>query len=434
MISAAYVKSRQYTLPASDPFLSFEASIFDISESIDNDIDEYYDTCKSYMIESEIVGFLDEDKQLYLESESKNVFEKIGEAVQKAIEKLIKFIKSIIDKIKNIGFKHKDTESKIKKFMDDCKKNNPALYKTMNEEVIAEFAASDLNFDAVKTITEIRNAYEEFLAIAKKKDADPNSVKAKCEATKKKIDSFFDKDKNTALKVAGAVTTVTGAITAAALLKSKLASAKEATVKANEAANKLNIEKVETYYKLKNSTDPKERELVDDRLTIAQQEKNCALYAVHAISKSTDIAFKIVNLLDNALTRKILEKRIAKSDEYYKKVQDMHSRIEREKQAEKDSETRKMQDEAYNRAIGQNKANREDHITHRDQDLRRARHEAYNKAMGQNSANIDFARNNAAVDNKTKNDSYWRQKGANEANKEDKPPKTPKPKKSKKNK
>ena len=58
----------------------------------------------------------------------------------------------------------------------------------MNEEVIAEFVASDLNFDAVKTITEIRNAYEEFLAITKKKDADPNSVKAKCEATKKKIE------------------------------------------------------------------------------------------------------------------------------------------------------------------------------------------------------------------------------------------------------
>ena len=329
MVSVNYIKNDNFTLLASDPSLLLEESLNEISESVDAEVEAYVNRCEMYAIESEIMGSIDEEAQVYIESGKSNVFEKIGNAVIAMGKKIAEFIQKIIEKIKDIGFKNKTEEEKVKALLEDTKKHNPEKYKEMNKDIIAEFKNGELDFNACASIKDMREAYNEFVEIAKKKDTTPDDLSEKFEKMKKKAESA---DKSGVVKVAGAATTIIGAAVAIATLKSKIDSAKKTSLDAQNATAEMNAKTLAAIRELHNSADPTLQSYVSPTLKKATILKNAQLWMNKQSEGYVTRELNVIQKIGNGLREFISKNR--KSGDEYRNSNDLLSHAERVGRAE----------------------------------------------------------------------------------------------------
>ena len=173
-----------------------ECSLFEqyLSSCMD-DIYEAYSELKSktdfIMLESSIMGAIDEDKQLFLESENKNYIEIIGKKIIELGKKFMEMIDSLIEKVKNIGFKFKSNEKKMQLLI----KKHPELAKEKIQVICDEGA---LDFSDIDSLAKLDKEFETILRMSKEKNVDPNTLRGRWEKAKKK---FVNPDDDTATKI-----------------------------------------------------------------------------------------------------------------------------------------------------------------------------------------------------------------------------------------
>ena len=346
MISVSYVKNNNAgTLLASDPFLSFENALMQISDEVDREIEIYENACAMYTIESEIMGSIDENAQLYIEAGNKNVFEKIGDAVIAIGKKIAGFISGIIDKIKNIGFKHKSEEEKLKALMDDLKKKDPEKYHSMSKEVVAEFKNGELDFNAIKSIKDMRDAYDEFLELAKKKDSTPDDLQTKLDNIKRKAENA---DKLAVVKAAGAVGTVVTTGLLFATIKSKLDGAKKTSMDAEKATAEINEKTIRAIREMQDNTNgistQADRDAVSRNLRKSQIIKNANIYANNEIKDYVGRNMSVIERLIRSIP--FINRRIQnETDEFLRNVDRHGQKLARRTQHEENENLRRVQAE-----------------------------------------------------------------------------------------
>jgi len=114
-----------------------------------------------------------------MEQKKKNVFERIGETVIKLFKKFSEMIDKIISHFKEGSFARKSNIQKLELLL----KEHPELKK----EALGAFNEGALNMSDFKSLKELDAAFDEIVKMSKKEDVDPNSLKGKWEAAKKKI-------------------------------------------------------------------------------------------------------------------------------------------------------------------------------------------------------------------------------------------------------
>lgn len=201
MISMNYVNGNPSSIPIGDAYFSFLNEVRAIEESVIDDITAYNRKCEVLLTESMIMENGSYDT--FVESEGPNIVEKIGKAVREMVMKTIEFIKSIVEAIRNIGFKNKSDMAKVESLV----KKHPDLKDT----IICSFQKGELEVKDVKTFAELERSYEEIVRLAQKNE-NPKSLKAKWDNA---VEKFKNADKSAIASTAKAITAV---ITAAAAI------------------------------------------------------------------------------------------------------------------------------------------------------------------------------------------------------------------------
>ena len=218
MINIRYVNNISPLYTESD-ITAYENDIESCYHEIENDLDNLSYIETRYTMESMIYG---DSTTVYLtESEKKNIFTKIGEALIKAGKIFVEAIQKIIEKIKNIGFKSKTDLEKL----EELKKKNPSLVN----EIQVQFDNGALDLADIKSLKELNSAWDDIYKLSKRADVDEKTLRGKWNKAMDK----FDKDSKSwgVVKVATATTAVVGAIVA---VKTLIPKCKEAQQKATE--------------------------------------------------------------------------------------------------------------------------------------------------------------------------------------------------------
>lgn len=353
MISVAFINNGYEPLLASDPFLSFDKMVLEMSTEIDDMIESYLSVYDKYMTESAIMGELDEEKSVYLEAERTNIFDKIGNAVIALFKKVQEIIKNIIDSLKNIGFKNKENTEKMQELLDNYKKNDPEKYKAVKNDIIAKFNSGEFDPTFAKNVKEMDEAYREIIKLAKQKDVKPDSLRAKIDAMKKKFDDIDKPVKTTATIITVAVGIAT--------FKSKVLDARKSTT----AYEKNLAEENEEFLKaLKELSEQEGGAYTDQALSKAQLIKNVRNWKIGKTEKLVRREQGIINTLQQGIlgwidshTGNKISNKIKSSRAQYDT--DMESRTrasEYKSQKAREAERDKNYEDAYDQARGRTRA------------------------------------------------------------------------------
>lgn len=196
MISYNFVNGNPASIPIGDAYFSLLNDTDSIYESILSDINDFNKRAQAVYTESSIMG--DNSYELFIEAESPNIVEKIGKGVKAMVAKAVEFIKSIVEAIKNLGFKNKSDMAKVQALVNK--------HPDLKDEIIGSFKKGELNVKDVSTFTELEKAYEDIVKLAQTAE-NPNSLKAKWNKAVKK----FEDNSKTITNVGKAVTTVVAA-------------------------------------------------------------------------------------------------------------------------------------------------------------------------------------------------------------------------------
>ena len=223
MISLEYVNG-SYTRETDALCKPFELFLETSKREMDQMFAEFSIVEEKVLLESAIMGTVQEPVMMVYEEGKKNIFTKIGEAIVSIYKKLVEFIDTAIDKIKTYAF---DKKSDIQK-LEVLIKKHPDL----KNEAIGAFNSGALDLQDVKSLKDLDSTFEEILKMAKKKDVDPNTLRGKWEKAKEK----FEKDEKSwkVVKVAAATTTIISAAVAIKTLPALLVKHKNEYAKNKE--------------------------------------------------------------------------------------------------------------------------------------------------------------------------------------------------------
>lgn len=200
MISMNYVNGNPSSIPIGDAYFSFLNELRTIEESVFDDITAYNRRCEVLLTESSIMENGSYDA--FVESEGPNIVEKIGKTIREMVMKTVEFIKSIVEAIRNIGFKNKSDMAKVETLV----KQHPDL----RDKIICSFQKGELEVKDVKTFAELEKNYEEIIRLAQKNE-NPNSLKTKWNNA---VEKFKNADKSAIVSTAKSVTAVISAAAA----------------------------------------------------------------------------------------------------------------------------------------------------------------------------------------------------------------------------
>lgn len=383
MISISFINNEYEELIASNPFLSLEKAIDTVSNEIDNTIDDFFREYDKYTVESSILEEVDHEKEIYFEAGKTNIFEKIGNSVMEIFRKFQNLIKSVIEKIKNIGFKNKSNEEKMKSLLDYYKKNEPEKYKSLKDDVVVAFKNGELNPIDMKSVKEMNDAYEEILRLSKQKDVKPDSLKAKFEAMKKKFSDTVDK--GTVAKTAGAVTAIIGAGLAIATFRSKLANSNKTISECNKIIAEDNAKFLKTLNEMKTANP----EFASEELSKAQIMKNVHYWTIGEVSKCITKEKSTINTFDHKITQWIAKHMKKESKQFLDDSEKNYKVIKKREDDERKAERKKNREDSADRAYGQMKGQYKYKSDHKDKVAADNWRDSYNKARGQNQAKDD---------------------------------------------
>ena len=198
MISAAYINNG-----CVDSFFekAFEQYENDVNSLISEARKSYVDLRSNtdlIMLESEIMGELENSQTAILEAEGQNFVKKIGQTIISLFESFVKFVDSIVQKLKDFNFRLKSNEKK----MNYLVKNHPELTKEKIQLLADE---GGLDFSDFKSLAELDKEFFQIVEMSKKADVSPDSLKGKWEAAKKKL-NMQDSTVKTIATVASAAT------------------------------------------------------------------------------------------------------------------------------------------------------------------------------------------------------------------------------------
>ena len=222
MISAAYINNG-----CVDSFFekAFEQYENDVNSLISEARKSYVDLRSNtdlIMLESEIMGELENSQTAILEAEGQNFVKKIGQTIISLFESFVKFVDSIVQKLKDFNFRLKSNEKK----MNYLVKNHPELTKEKIQLLADE---GGLDFSDFKSLAELDKEFFQIVEMSKKADVSPDSLKGKWEAAKKKL-NMQDSTVKTIATVASAATATISLALAIKKFKGEVAkSQKEAT-------------------------------------------------------------------------------------------------------------------------------------------------------------------------------------------------------------
>ena len=145
-----------------------------LKEEVDDALisfDTYNEKRNQILLEASLEGIDPEDfDKLYMleAEEGGTVFAKIGGAVRKVVESIIKFFKDMIDKLKSVSFKSKSDIAKLEAM---CK-----AHPELKDKIIAH--EGDFDLSAAKSLADLDKQYNEIMEMCKRHD-NPKSIRTK---------------------------------------------------------------------------------------------------------------------------------------------------------------------------------------------------------------------------------------------------------------
>ena len=200
MISAAYINNGCVDSFFEKAFEHYDKEVFSLMNEANKSYVELRSKTDLIMLESEIMGELENSQTTILEAEGQNFIKKIGQTIISLFESFVKFVDSIVQKLKDFNFRLKSNEKK----MNSLVKNHPELTKEKIQLLADE---GGLDFSDFKSLAELDKEFFKIVEMSKKADVKPDSLKGKWEAAKKKL-NMQDSTVKTVATVASAATAV----------------------------------------------------------------------------------------------------------------------------------------------------------------------------------------------------------------------------------
>ena len=215
MISAAYINNGCVDSFFEKAFEQYDKEVFSLMNEANKSYVELRINTDLITLESEIMGELENSQTAILEAEGQNFIKKIGQTLISLFESFVKFVDSIIEKLKNFNFRLKSNEKK----MNYLVKNHPELTK---EKIQLLADKGGLDFSDFKSLAELDKEFFKIVEMSKKADVKPDSLKSKWEAAKKKL-NMQDSTVKTVATVASAATAVISLVVAIKKFKGDVA-------------------------------------------------------------------------------------------------------------------------------------------------------------------------------------------------------------------
>ena len=227
MISVAYINNGCVDSFFEKAFEQYDKEVFSLMNEANKSYVELRSNTDLIMLESEIMGELENSQTAILEAEGQNFVKKIGQTIISLFESFVKFVDSIVQKLKDFNFRLKSNEKK----MNSLVKNHPELTKEKIQILADE---GGLDFSDFKSLAELDKEFFKIVEMSKKADVSPDSLKGKWEAAKKKL-NMQDSTVKTIATVASAATATISLALAIKKFKGDVAkSHKDAIVSKNQ--------------------------------------------------------------------------------------------------------------------------------------------------------------------------------------------------------
>ena len=226
MISAAYINNGCVDSFFEKAFEQYDKEVFSLMNEANKSYVELRINTDLITLESEIMGELENSQTAILEAEGQNFIKKIGQTLISLFESFVKFVDSIIEKLKNFNFRLKSNEKK----MNSLVKNHPELTK---EKIKLLADKGGLDFSDFKSLAELDKEFFKIVEMSKKADVSPDSLKGKWEAAKKKL-NMQDSTVKTIATVASTATAVISLAVAIKKFKGDVAKSHRDALKSKE--------------------------------------------------------------------------------------------------------------------------------------------------------------------------------------------------------
>ena len=198
MISAAYINNGCVDSFFEKAFEQYDKEVFSLMNEANKSYVELRINTDLIMLESEIMGELENSQTAILEAEGQSFVKKIGQTIISLFESFVKFVDSIVQKLKDFNFRLKSNEKK----MNSLVKNHPELTKEKIQLLADE---GGLDFSDFKSLAELDKEFFQIVEMSKKADVKPDCLKGRWEAAKKKL-NMQDSTVKTIATVASAAT------------------------------------------------------------------------------------------------------------------------------------------------------------------------------------------------------------------------------------
>ena len=210
MISVNFVNGFQLGSYIDSDYLEMKDAIAHESEFVENMIDTVIYNYDKAMLEYAITES-EHEPELILESDGKNIFTRIGEAILgmfKKINELVgKFIDFLSGKNTEVQSESQRLDSLLKEINSDAIKN----------DIIYHVNKGDLNLSNARTIQDVRKAYDELMAMSSQDDVKTFKGKVKKFLHLTKPDEEYEKNNGGKFLVAIKAATGVLALTKGAL-------------------------------------------------------------------------------------------------------------------------------------------------------------------------------------------------------------------------
>ena len=226
MISAAYINNGCVDSFFEKAFEQYENDVNSLMSEAKKSYVDLRSNTDLIMLESEIMGELDNSQTAILEAEGQSFVKKLGQTLISLFESFVKFVDSIVQKVKDFNFSLKSNEKK----MNALVKNHPELAKEKIQLLADE---GGLDFSDFKSLADLDKEFFQIVEMSKKADIDPNSLKGKWEAAKKKL-NMQDSTVKTVAGVASAATATIGLALAIKKFKGDVAKSQREAITSKE--------------------------------------------------------------------------------------------------------------------------------------------------------------------------------------------------------
>ena len=232
MISVNFVNGFQLGSYIDSDYLEMKDAIAHESEFVENMIDTVIYNYDKAMLEYAITES-EHETALILESDGKNIFTRIGEAILgmfKKINELVgKFIDFLSGKNTEVQSESQRLDSLLKEINSDAIKN----------DIIYHVNKGDLNLSNARTIQDVRKAYDELMAMSSQDDVKTFKGKVKKFLHLTKPDEEYEKNNGGKFLVAIKAATGVLALTKGALeLRKTIKEIRDGTEKSSKATKK----------------------------------------------------------------------------------------------------------------------------------------------------------------------------------------------------